>query len=96
MAGPSHTFAQLAEAIDVAFARWDLSHLHMFELPDGRRVGFADIDQEEHGWLDHDAPKVARELAPGEEFKYTFCAKRNLEWNLGGLPRPRRSQTRRY
>ena len=44
MVGPRHTFAQLAEAIDVAFARWDLSHLHVFELPNGRRVGFADAD----------------------------------------------------
>lgn len=39
IAGPSHTFAQLATAIDAAFARWDLSHLHEFELPDGRLVG---------------------------------------------------------
>lgn len=72
MLGPRHTFAQLAEAIDVAFARWDLSHLHGFELPDGRRVGFADVDPEEHGWLDHDALKVTREFAPGDEFGYTF------------------------
>ena len=28
----AHTFEQLAEAIDAAFARWDLSHLHEFEL----------------------------------------------------------------
>ena len=39
---PSHTFAQLAEAIDAAFARWDLSHLHEFELPGGRRVGLSE------------------------------------------------------
>jgi hypothetical protein len=72
MVGPRHTFAQLAEAIDVAFARWDLSHLHVFELPNGRRVGFADADPGEHTCLDHDAMKVARELAPGEKFTYTF------------------------
>ncbi|WKU07282.1 hypothetical protein [Micromonospora sp. HUAS LYJ1] len=28
----SRTFAQFAEAIDLAFARWDLAHLHMFTL----------------------------------------------------------------
>jgi hypothetical protein len=72
MVGPAHTFAQLAEAINLAFARWDLSHLHVFDLPDGRRVGFADVDPGEHGWLDHDKLKVARELAVGEEFRYTF------------------------
>ena len=32
---PSHSFEQFAEAIDAAFARWDLSHLHTFELSDG-------------------------------------------------------------
>ena len=34
----SHTFADLAAAIDRAFARWDLSHLHEFRLIDGRRL----------------------------------------------------------
>lgn len=38
--GPSHTFEQFAEAINVAFARWDLSHLHVFELADERLIGF--------------------------------------------------------
>jgi hypothetical protein len=28
--GPSVTFERMAEAIDVAFGRWDLSHLHVF------------------------------------------------------------------
>jgi hypothetical protein len=71
--GPGHTFEQLAEAIDVGFARWDLSHLHVFELADGRRVGFPDdsfgLDL---GWLDHARLKVAREVKPGEEFAYVF------------------------
>lgn len=70
--GPSHTFAALAEAINQAFARWDLGHLHVFLLADGREVGFADVDPEIHGWLDHDALKVASELAPGDAFSYVF------------------------
>ena len=37
--GPSHTFEQLAHAINAGFARWDLSHLHQFELADGRVIG---------------------------------------------------------
>jgi CubicO group peptidase (beta-lactamase class C family) len=28
--GPTHSFAQLAEAIDTAFARWDRAHVHGF------------------------------------------------------------------
>jgi hypothetical protein len=31
-AARSHTFAQLAIAIDDAFARWDRSHLHSFHV----------------------------------------------------------------
>ncbi len=34
-AARSHSFGQLANAIDLAFARWDLAHLHMFTLADG-------------------------------------------------------------
>jgi hypothetical protein len=40
--GPAHTFAQLADSINQAFARSDVSHLHEFELADGRRIGFPD------------------------------------------------------
>lgn len=35
---PTMTFADLAEAIDTAFARYDRSHLHRFELADGRTL----------------------------------------------------------
>ncbi|MFN2320770.1 MAG: hypothetical protein ABR500_13965, partial [Dermatophilaceae bacterium] len=35
---PRTTFDQLGEAIDVAFARWDFSHLRQFVLPDGAVV----------------------------------------------------------
>jgi hypothetical protein len=71
--GPGHSFEQLAEAIDAAFARWDLSHLHEFELPDGRRVGFpSDDSAPDLVWEDHAALKVTRELKPGQEFSYRF------------------------
>lgn len=30
--GPAHTFKALADAINQAFARWDLVHLHEFSL----------------------------------------------------------------
>ena len=34
-AARSHTFAQFADAIDTAFARWDRHHLNLFDLADG-------------------------------------------------------------
>ncbi len=71
LVGPSHSFADLAAAIDAAFARWDLSHLHEFELADGRRIGFADMDPGA-GWLDHTALKVTGEIEPGTDFRYVF------------------------
>lgn len=71
--GPAHTFEQFAEAIDVAFARWDLSHLHEFELSDGRLVGYPDDEfAPDVVWLDHAKLKVGREVKPGEQFSYVF------------------------
>lgn len=70
--GPGHTFSQLADTIDTSFARWELSHLHEFELADGRRIGFPDVDPDEHGWEDHDALRVADAIRPGDEFTYVF------------------------
>jgi Plasmid pRiA4b ORF-3-like protein len=71
--GPSHTFEQFAVAIDSAFARWDLSHLHEFELADGRLIGFPDDSfAPDVVWLDHDKLKVCRTVKPGDEFEYVF------------------------
>jgi hypothetical protein len=73
LVGPSHTFEQFAASIDAAFARWDLSHLHVFDLADGRRVGFPDEEFElDMGLLDHARLKVAKETRPGDEFAYVF------------------------
>jgi hypothetical protein len=48
IASPRHSLAELAEAIDVAFARWDHSHLHVFDLGDGSRymLGGSDFEPE--------------------------------------------------
>lgn len=71
--GPSHSFADFAEVIDAAFARWDLSHLHEFALADERLIGFPDDSFEpDVVWLDHAQLKVAREVKPGDEFSYVF------------------------
>jgi len=42
VAARTHSFEQLAKAIDDAFGRWDLSHLHEFTLADGTAVGTPD------------------------------------------------------
>jgi len=72
LVGPAHTFAALADAINLAFGRWDLSHLHEFELAGGRRVGFVDPDPYESEVEDHDAVKVAQAVEPGDEFEFVF------------------------
>ncbi|MGN6189909.1 MAG: IS1096 element passenger TnpR family protein [Conexibacter sp.] len=73
--GPGHTFLQLAETIDEAFARWDLAHLHAFELPDGRFLGLPDDGPplgEAPRWLDDRAVEVHAAVGPGDRFAYTF------------------------
>jgi Plasmid pRiA4b ORF-3-like protein len=80
MVGPSHSFEQFAKAIDSAFGRWDLGHLHEFELPDGRRIGFPDDEfGPELEWLDHAKLKVAKEVKPGDAFSYVFDLGDNWE-----------------
>lgn len=78
--GPSHTFMDLADAINDAFARWDRSHLSMFTLADGRVVTDEETGAEMVGSIggpviehvDIETAKVARLLRPGSEFQFTF------------------------
>lgn len=70
LAHADHTFADLAEAIDVAFGRWDLSHLHEFDIDDRTLIlgGGDDLDAE-------DSEEVALgevALRAGERFSYVF------------------------
>lgn len=72
-AARSHSFTQLAQAIDLAFARWDLAHLHMFTLADETgvsRLEWWDGDAPE-GTVDGDTTTLSR-LAAGEQFAYVF------------------------
>lgn len=77
---PSHTFEDLAEAINDAFARWDRSHLSMFTLPDGRLVTDPETGEEQSGLgvgpsgssLDMAKATVAGTVDRGAEFRYTF------------------------
>ncbi len=72
-AAHSHTFKQLADAIDDAFARWDRSHLQEFTLADGRRLCDPDPDWEIEGEVTDDYRRVKlSRLHPGEQFAYVF------------------------
>ena len=42
LAARSHTFLDLADATNVGFGRWDLSHLNEFILDDVTRISHAD------------------------------------------------------
>jgi hypothetical protein len=72
-AARGHTFKQLADAIDDAFARWDRSHLQQFTLTGQARLCHPDPDWEiEVGTIeDYQHVKLSR-LRPGEQFVYVF------------------------
>lgn len=78
--GPSHTFQEFADAINNGFARWDRSHLSMFTLADGRVVTdeetgaemVASSDGPVLTTVDIVTARVARTVALGSEFQYTF------------------------
>lgn len=85
--GPLHTFMDLADAINDAFARWDRSHLSMFTLADGRVVTDAETGAEIASCsvgpvaqtLDIESAKVARNVTAGAEFQFIFDL--GDEWN---------------
>jgi Plasmid pRiA4b ORF-3-like protein len=72
-AARTHTFGQLAVAIDDAFARWDRAHLHQFHLQDDQLVGTLDWanEFEEEKVLDESRVRLGR-LKAGEQFVYEF------------------------
>jgi hypothetical protein len=69
--GPRHTFADLATAIDDAFARWDRAHLSMVTLSDGTTVAVPDEDDEKPV-IDARRALVSRHVKPGAVFRYLF------------------------
>jgi len=71
-AARSHTFAQLADAIDDAFARWDRAHLHEFTLADGTRLTTPYVDWEELGPALDDRRERLSRLQSDEQFVYVF------------------------
>jgi len=72
--GPSHTFQDLSETVNTAFARWDQSHVSMFTFADGRIVT-DDLMAEQLTYspfgviseaLDIETTKVAKIVSAGE------------------------------
>ena len=64
--------AQLAEAIDDAFTRWDRAHPCQFDLADGARIALPDPDFDEPGeTLDYRRLRLSR-LEADEQFVYAF------------------------
>lgn len=70
-AARSHSFAQLADAINSAFARWDLAHLNEFRLLDETVIGDPQWDDSDRDVLDAEKTKLSR-LNAGERFLYVF------------------------
>jgi hypothetical protein len=58
-------------AIDDAFARWDRSHLHEFELADGTRIGTPDPDVDKDHVLDETREHLSK-LQAFQQFIYAF------------------------
>jgi len=67
-----HTFAQLADAVDDAFARWDRSHLHDFTLADETRLTTPYVDWEDTGPALDDRRTTLARLRAAEQFVYVF------------------------
>jgi len=70
---PQDSFGQLADAINSAFARWDISHLHEFRVPDDTAIGIADTDwADEQDVEDEKTVELGSRLKKGDEFTYSF------------------------
>lgn len=71
LVGPDHTLKALAEAIDLAFGRWDLAHLHEFEFPDGVRYGFPD-EVDDQPVIDYSQVVAGKVISRKVPFTYVF------------------------
>lgn len=78
--GPTHTFEELAAAINTAFARWDRSPLSVFMLADGTRIADPRLDREPtdaaggtvNQPLEMSTTNVADIIEPDDTFQFVF------------------------
>jgi len=68
----ARTFAQLATAIDDAFARWDRAHLHEFTLAVSQRIGRPDPEFGTAAEVLDDRCTTLGRLHAGVQFVYVF------------------------
>jgi hypothetical protein len=68
-----HSLAKITQAIDLVFGRWDLSHLHMFTLPNGLTLGSEDDEVDaEVGATTSNVRLGSTGLEKGSRFQYVF------------------------
>jgi hypothetical protein len=72
LAAPGRSLAELAEAIDVAFGRWDHAHLHEFEFADDSRFVLGGDDFDPTVANTKDVVLQSLGLEPGAGFDYVF------------------------
>ena len=77
---PDHTFAELADAIDVAFARWDPSPDHEFVMPDQRVISSADgpLPADE---VESSAEVTLGEVLRGEGITFSYVFDLGMRWS---------------
>ncbi|HTE83914.1 MAG TPA: hypothetical protein VK821_04210 [Dehalococcoidia bacterium] len=72
LVSPDHTLAEFAEAIDVAFARWDHSHLHLFDFGDAGRFMLGGDEEDEAVGDSSTTPLRSLKLPAGARFTYIY------------------------
>lgn len=75
LASTRHTFADLGAAIDTAFARWDHSHLHLFELGLGKDLMLGGGDDGEP-----DSQKVRLDVLATKSGNFTYTYDLGDDW----------------
>ena len=68
LVGPGHSFEELGDSINHAFARWDQSPPFLFQLADGRQIGW----EAGPGTEDAGEVEVLRTVKPGDAFSFIF------------------------
>lgn len=72
LVSPDHTLADFAEAVDVAFARWDHSHLHIFDFGDAGSFMFGGNEEDETVGDSSATPMRLLKLRAGTRFTYVY------------------------